>query len=353
MLPRFVPHLSAVQRTAHFHEGRLGMLRLDGNELAPNIGEEFFQKLLQRLSADQLSAYPELRQLYRRFAAATALPEECLLLTSGCEGAIRAVFESMLSAGDRVLSVVPTYGMYEVYTKIYGGVFSAVSMDARFCTPLDELLAAIDPRCKVIVIANPNGATGSILSPANLDRLYARAESVGALLLIDEAYIEFSGQKSMLAAAAERPNMVVARTFSKAYGLAGLRIGYLAAAPATREVLFRGKSLYELSSVSIAAAELALEWPELLQAHLAEISASKLAVAAAFERAGVPIFVGAANFVLARLEGRCAEFKQYCREAGVLVRDHEGASLLGPYVRVTAGRREAARRVCELIRTFF
>jgi histidinol-phosphate aminotransferase len=352
MKPRFRPHLRQIERTAHFHCGRLGLLRLDGNELAPNIGVEFTRSVLSKITPDHFSAYPELGGAYKKLAAWSGLPEECLLMTSGCEGALRTVFEALIEPGDGVVSVVPTYGMYEVYANIMGGEFHGVSLDSSFLCPLDELCDQINEQCKLVVIANPNGATGSLMTVGEIDRVLERVECVGAVLLLDEAYVEFSRQKSFLGRVQTTPNLVVARSFSKALGLAGLRAGYLAAAPEIRDLLFRTKSLYEFSSVTAVAVETLLQEPHWLASALEEIRASKERLVGCLEALKLTFIAGEANFVLLKLGSRCREFKSFCRERGILVREHEAGSLLGDYVRITLCRSPAIELVTAVLGDF-
>ena len=353
MKPKPLKYRTTLERTNHFHDGRLALLRLDGNELSPHIGEDFLIELKRRLTADHLSAYPELRPIYKSLSAHVGLPEEHVLVTSGCEGALRSVFDCFVTTGSTVVSVTPTYGMYEVYAHLYGARFISVEMNESFEVSVEDLIAAIGDESSLVIIANPNGATGSYLTIEQIQRIYSRVEEVGALLVIDEAYIEFAGQPSFAPLVANLDNLVVTRSCSKGMGLAGMRAGYLLASLPVRDVLMRSKSLYELSSVAILAVQIILDSPEIMKRNVSEVAKGKLVLAQAFEQRGISCVVGSANFILVKLGQLSGSFKMFCKDRRILIRDHPPNSLLSDYVRISVGQMAAVEAVCKIIDEYF
>src|SRR5262249_19494453 len=146
------------------------------------------------------------------------------LLTNGADEAIHLLCETYLDPGDEALIVVPTYSMYQIYAKASGATVIEVALESDFRLSISNVLSQISDRTRLIAIANPNNPTGTVVAEADLVLIARSAPS--AAVLIDEAYFEFYGQ-SMLDLIGVNPNIFVARTFSKAYGMAGLRIGVL------------------------------------------------------------------------------------------------------------------------------
>ena len=199
-------------------------LRLDFNEntlaCSPRVRE-----VLGRISAGALTRYPEREPVEALVAAHLGVGAAQLALTNGVDEAIHVLFETFLEAGDELLLPVPTYTMYEVYASATDARAVSVQAADDLQFPFERLLAAITPRTKIIAIANPNSPSGSVATRAQLLDIARRAPH--AVLLVDEAYFHFHGE-TVIDLVGTVPNLVVARTFSKAYGLAGLRLGLLA-----------------------------------------------------------------------------------------------------------------------------
>src|SRR5271163_1718720 len=217
---------AAVQRMQAYHPplGNRQGLRLDFNENTVACSPRVLETL-GKIAAADLAKYPERAQVEAKVAANLGLAAEQVLLTNGVDEAIHVLCQTYLDAGDEILLPVPTYSMYEVYASATEArvVTVQAAEDLRF--PFDRIMNAITPRTKLIGIANPNSPTGSIVTR---DRIVKIVESAPhAAVLVDEAYFHFYGQ-TVADLIGHYPNLLLARTFSKAYGLAGLRLGVLA-----------------------------------------------------------------------------------------------------------------------------
>jgi histidinol-phosphate aminotransferase len=199
-------------------------LRLDFNEntlaCSPKVRE-----VLDRISRSELTRYPEREPVEAIVAAHLGLAAAQVALTNGVDEAIHVLFETFLEAGDELLLPVPTYTMYEVYASGTDAGVVAVQAADDLQFPFERLLAAIAPRTKIIAIANPNSPSGSVAARSQIEETARRAPQ--AVVLVDEAYFHFHGE-TVIDLIGGVPNLIVARTFSKAYGLAGLRLGLLA-----------------------------------------------------------------------------------------------------------------------------
>ena len=170
------------------------------------------------------------------------------MLTNGVDEAIHVLFETFLDAGDELLLPVPTYTMYEVYASATDARAVPVQASEDLQFPFDRLMNAITPRTKIIAIANPNSPSGSIATRAQIIELAQRAPQ--AVVLVDEAYFHFHGE-TVMDLIGTLPNVIIARTFSKAYGLAGLRLGVLAGPVELMRWIRRVLSPYSVNSLAL------------------------------------------------------------------------------------------------------
>jgi histidinol-phosphate aminotransferase len=207
--------------------------------------------------------------------------------------------------------------------------------------PFERLLAAITPHTKIIALANPNSPSGSVATRAQLLELACRAPH--AVLLVDEAYFHFYGE-TVIDMVGVVPNLIVARTFSKAYGLAGLRIGLLAGPVELVRWIKRVLSPYSVNSLALACLLPALEDTVYLDWYVAEVLAARAEFEAALDAAGVRRWPSRANFILIEIGALHKEFARLMSAAGVLVRDRSSDPGCDGRVRITIGTREQMRQ---------
>ena len=308
-------------------------LRLDFNEntlaCSPRVRE-----VLGAISAGSLTRYPERAPVEAKVAAYLNLQPEQVALTNGVDEAIHVLFETFLDSGDELLLPVPTYTMYEVYASATDAQVIAVEADDDLSFPFDRLMAAISRRTKVIAIANPNSPSGTATTRELLTAIALRAPQ--AIVLVDEAYYHFHGE-SVIDLVGVIPNLIVARTFSKAYGLAGLRIGLLAAPAELMKWMRRVLSPYSVNSVALACLPAALEDESYLRWYVGDVLAARAEFEAALDALNVRRWPSHANFVLVDIGSQHGEFVRLMRNAGVLVRDRSNDPGCDGRVRITIG----------------
>ncbi len=332
----------AVRTLPSYHPplaGRDG-LRLDFNENTVGCSPRVLERLRQ-LDAEQLSRYPEREPVEALVAELLGVAAPQLLLTNGVDEAIHLLCETYLEPGDEALIVLPTYSMYRIYMMAAGARLVSVPAWEDFQFPTDDLCNRIRPRTRLIAIANPNNPTGTVAAAADLLRIARSAPE--AALLVDEAYFEFYGQ-SMLAARNEIPNLFVARTFSKAYGLAGLRLGALIGDADQIRAVRRVSSPYNVNAVALACLPEALGDQTYIQQYVSEVRESRGRLERALEAFGIQFWPSQANFVLARV-GLAASFVEQMRRRSILVRDRSADHGCEGCVRITLGPREHADRL--------
>jgi len=331
-----------VQAMLEYHPplGCRDTLRLDFNEntvaCSPRVRE-----VLGRISAGSLTRYPERGPVEAIVATYLGLQPTQVVLTNGVDEAIHVLFEAFLEEGDELLLPVPTYTMYGIYASATDARAVAVQAADDLKFPFERLLAAITPRTKIIAIANPNSPSGSAATRAQLLEIAARAPQ--AVLLVDEAYFHFHGE-TVIDLIGKIPNLMLARTFSKAYGLAGLRLGLLAGPLELMRWVRRVLSPYSVNSLALACLPPALEDAAYLDWYVGEVLAARTEFEAALDAAGVRRWPSRANFVLVEIGAQHKEFTRLMSAAGVLVRDRSSDPGCDGRVRITVGTRDQMRQ---------
>jgi histidinol-phosphate aminotransferase len=331
-----------VQAMKEYHPplGSRDALRLDFNEntLACSLK---VREVLASIPAGLLTRYPEREPVEALVAADLGVAAEQLALTNGVDEAIHVLFETFLEVDDELLLPVPTYTMYEVYASATDARVVAIQAADDLQFPFERLLAAITPRTKIIAIANPNSPSGTVATRAQLLEIASRAPH--SVLLVDEAYYHFYGETVMDLVGAV-PNLIVARTFSKAYGLAGLRLGLLAGPVELMRWARRVLSPYSVNSLALACLPPALADAAYLDWYVAEVLAARTEFEAALDAVGVRRWPTRANFILVEIGAQHAEFVRLMKDAGVLVRDRSSDPGCDGRVRITIGTRDQMKQ---------
>jgi histidinol-phosphate aminotransferase len=331
----------AVQRMHAYHPplaGRQG-LRLDFNENTVACSPRVLEAL-GRIVATDLAKYPERAQVEAKVAQHLGLEAEQVLLTNGVDEAIHVLCQTYLDRGHEFLFPVPTYSMYEIYGSSTDARVRTVQSGEDFAFPLEPLLASITQETRLIAIASPNSPTGAVASREQILEVVHHAPH--AVVLVDEAYYHFCGE-TVIDLVGEVPNLVVARTFSKAYGLAGLRLGMLAAPVSAQQWLRTVISPYSVNSLALACLPAALDDEQYLQWYVEEVKTARAEMVESLRGMGVPQWPTQANFVLVKIGSLHKEFVQAMQRRGVLTRDRSKDPGCNGCVRVTVGTREQMR----------
>ena len=301
---------------------------------------------------------PQPAELRQRLAELYGVGEDQLLVTRGSDEGIDLLLRVFCRAGqDRILETIPCFGMYRVAAGIQGAGVVQVERDPQTLEVRgDALLEAIESTqdLKLIFLTSPSNPTGDTVDEELLTRVLAATEN-RALVIMDEAYIEFCAAPSAATRLARHPHLVVLRTLSKAWGAAGLRCGAVLADPAVIDLLGRVMAPYPLTAPAIAAA-LAVTGPEAREAQATLLlSLAREKGRLVRELTGRPwvrdLWPGEANFVLIRVDDGPA-LVQHCADHGVRVRDFHGQPLLDNCVRLTVGSADDMHALRAALDTF-
>ena len=324
-------------------------LRLDFNENTAGCSPRVLERLRQ-LDADTLARYPERESGEKVVAAHLGVATEELLLTNGTDEAIHLICETYLEPGDEALIVVPTFAMYEIYAAATGAnvISTAAAADSQF--PTKRVLADISKRTRFIAVANPNNPSGAFAELRDL--MWVAEAAPDAALLVDEAYFEFCGE-TMARKWRELPNLFASRTFSKAYGMAGLRIGVLMGHKDQMQMLRRASSPYNLNSVALACLPDALADRKYVRDYVGQALDGRRELETELSAWGIRYWPSRANFVLMHLGDKCKSFISQMRERGILVRDRSGDYGCQDCVRITVGIHDHNERLLTSLREVF
>ena len=338
---------SAVLRLAPYdapEEGRAGKLRLDFNENTVGCCPAVL-RALSRMTGQEMGIYPEYQATTKRLARFFKVRPEELHLTNGIDDALHLITDTFIDAGDPVLVAEPTFYVYRFFAELAGAEVQAVRFDEEMHFPVEAAVQVLKQRGKrcprVLFLANPNNPTGTLAGLQDLGRILRAARRT--VVLVDEAYFDFSGL-TVLPWIRRYPNLLVARTFSKAAGLAGLRLGCLFGSPKLLEPMRRACTPYPVNSAALVAAEAAIGDSRSLRLYAQEVLRSRAMLEKGLVRLGARIYPSSANFVLADFGPEAHRLVRALERRGILVRERRDFPRAG-FVRISAGTRANTRKL--------
>ena len=334
---------NAVLAMPEYHPPLAGRnaLRLDFNEntFAPS------PRVIERvhaMTAEGLTKYPEREPVERVVAAKYGLESNQVILTNGVDEAIHLICVAFLDAGDEAVICTPSFFMYDVSIEMMApGGLRKVQADETLAFPFERMLAAITPKTRLIIVASPNNPTGAVVSREHLLALAAAAPD--AVMFVDEAYFHFFGE-TVFEDVGEVPNLLVARTFSKAYGLANLRVGMVVGDARLIGYLKKVSSPYNVNGVALDVLPAALADDAYVAWYVEEVRAGRERMMAGLDALGVPYFPSEANFVLMRIGPLHKKLVTAMRGHGVLLRDRSTDPGCAGFVRITIGVHDHVER---------
>lgn len=328
------------------------LLWLDKNENLDPLLMQVSREVLMEVPPEALATYPEAGAVYRGLAEWIGVTPDSLMLTPGSDGAIRLTFEAFVEHGDPVLHTSPTFAMYPVYSQMFGASVRTVDYrpsDAGPWLDVAEFLAAIrEHRPKLVCLPNPDSPTGSTVAPGKLREILTACEEAGSLFLIDEAYHPFYAWSAAAWTASSR-NLIVARTFAKAWGAAGLRIGYAIAHPETIALLHKMRPMYEVSTIAVEFIQRLLKHRADMEAAVVRTLDGKAKFIDAMRALGFRVLPTSGNFVHVAFGDR-ATAVHAALAPRVLYRANFDQPSLAGFSRFSAAPDEIMSQVTHLIR---
>jgi len=302
---------------------------------------------LRALGRQDAGFYPDYGLARAAVARCFGVPDDHVLLTNGLDegilAAVAAAFRERTAETPETVGVAPAFDMYEVCTTALGGRMVTVALDGQYNLDSDAVRAAVTRATRIVFLTNPHNPSG-VRWP--LDDLRQLARDIAPVpLFLDEAYADFSGDTLIDAGTfADLPNLVIGRTFSKAYGIAGLRAGAVIGAPDSLAPLARVVPPYSLNAWATAALPVAIADRGYRAWYLDQAALSRRLLGEACERLGLQTWPSAANFILVRVGDRASDIVAALAARGVVVRDRSKEIGCEQCIRITAGIVDDTRR---------
>jgi histidinol-phosphate aminotransferase len=313
-------------------EGRRGKVRLDFNENTTGCSRAALQAL-RRLGGKELAMYPEYEQPTRELARYFGVKPAELLLTNGGDDALRVFFDTFVEARTHILICEPTFPMYRYYAEIAGARIEVLRYSQHMEFPLHAVLRSLRKRPRVFFLANPNNPTGTLVGKPAIEQILKAASHTAVVL--DEAYADFSGLTGV-PWIRRYPNLFIAKTFSKAAGLAGLRLGAVIAQSESLGLLRRAMPPFPVNAAALAAGVAAVKERRTIERYIRETKRLRGWFAAELEKRKVRVFPSACNFVLADFGASGPALFRRLTKNGILVRERS-KDLGEGFARITIG----------------
>ena len=300
-----------------------------------------------------LNRYPDPQQtlLKRRIADLKGLSMENIFLGNGSDEGIDLLFRVLCEPGrDHVITVDPSYGMYAVCAEINGVERRSVLLKSDFSLDPDAVLAAVDEHTRLIFLCSPNNPTSNSLEREAVLKII---DGVNCMVVVDEAYIDFSQGPGLLSLLKEKPNLVLLQTLSKAWGLAGIRLGMLFAHPELVGYISRVKYPYNVNQLTIDAALKGLADSDHRSLWIEEILEERSRLATRLKSLAFvkEVYPSDANFLLIKVEDPAAVY-QYLMNKGIIVRDRSSVPLCEGCLRITIGSKEENQALINALKIF-
>ena len=256
MLNKFLKfkNINTVKRNRGIFPTRVKKLRLDANERISKFENNFINNIKKKISSFHFTAYPETEKIYDLLSKKYNLLRSNFLITSGSDIGIRHCFELFTQKNSSVITLNPTFGMVDVYCKIYETKQIKVGYDKNLILDYKRIYNSINKKVSMIMIANPNSPTGTVIESKKLLDIIKKANKNSCYVVIDEAYFGFY-KISLLPLIKKFKNLIILRTFSKAFGLAGIRAGFIASNKSLIKKLYAFRPMYEISSITCLTIE--------------------------------------------------------------------------------------------------
>ena len=321
-------------------DNRSGFMRLDLNENPGGLPEEFVRRVLASVKPDFIAQYPETLEFKRVLAKFLGCSTENLCLVNGSSEGIRHIIETFTSPDGKILGVVPTFAMFNVFAKMYGRKFVSVDYEPDLTLDTEKFLNAMTPDIQLAVVLNPNNPVGNVFSENDMQRILTKAAENEITLLIDEAYIYFY-ENEFKKYALENEHVFVTRTFSKLFSMAGCRFGYVLGQPDGIAVLQKMCTPHNVNAFAMKLAREVIETEGMIDKLISQFRAGKEFLLDSLKKNGYEFHAGEGNFIFIKPFTDAEILMNRLRnERNILVKTYDVSGKFGKCLRVTTGGRE-------------
>tara|TARA_Y100000590_G_scaffold464953_1_gene635775 strand:- start:669 stop:1751 length:1083 start_codon:yes stop_codon:yes gene_type:complete len=332
---------------------RSNFFRFDRNERTTLFSEKEFKKMLSTLNSYDFVAYGELEPFYDKICKWLNINRRNVLLTSGSDNAIKSVYETFINKKDEVLISLPNYAMYSVYCKMFGGNEVQHFYEEDLTLNTDKFKEKINQKTKLVILSNP-AHTGTVIPQKKIFEIIDYASSNNSLVIVDEAYHHFS-KETMIDHVDNFDNLIVTRTFSKAFGLASLRIGLLISNNKMIDELYKVKLVHEITGVAAKIGIYLLDNMEIVNNYVMDVNRGKKIIYKRLEEIGFTFFRSEANFVFFKSIKKIntSDLIFFLKQKNIFIKGPFCKHPFDDHLRITIGDAKQMNIFCDAIIEFF
>lgn len=338
------PYLAKIYRIKD-HEDRTGYIRLDMNENPVGLPEEFVAEVLQKVTAETIASYPGKDGLLELIAERENVGVENITLTNGSDEGIKLVYETFSHQGANVVMVSPTFEMYRIYAEMFGINVKAIPYGSDFVITARQIMDEIDEDTDIVVLLNPNSPVGGVYTDEEYDQIIEKAAQCNALVCIDEAYYPFR-VTTKVSLTKKYDNVIVLRTFSKLYSMAGLRVGYVIGSKDLVQYMDNAEGSCNVNTIGILFAEEILKQPQIMHELLEVEERGRQYLVALLEENQYDYYGQFGNYIMIKTKKEAKETAEELRKDKILIKTY-GNPLLKDWIRVTTAGQETMEKFWE------
>ena len=343
------PWLKKVTRLEPALIDRSKYLRLDKNERVINFEKKFLNFLKKKLNSYFISAYPETTKIKRLISKKIGVNHKNIFISAGSDMSLKTCFELYTKNYDRVIVLDPTFGMVNVYCGIYNLRQIKINYDKNLMLNYKKLFKNISKKVSLIILANPNSPTGTIIDRTIMLEILKRTKKLKIPIVIDEAYAGFY-KASYIKYINKFKNLIIIRTFSKSFGLAGLRAGYAVGSAQNIKLMNKFRPMYEINSISCLAIEFLLNNISLVKKNIEQVEKSKKFLIKELTKLNINFINTNANFFHIELGKNVKKFEKIFIKSGILFRKGPGVKGFEKYSRFGLGSVKQMKKVLKLVK---
>ena len=336
MLKRIVKPKATLQgsiKKLHLNFDRKDKIKLDLNENLMGCSLKVIEAL-KKVTYDEISMYPEYDTFMNKLASYLNLEINNLMITNGADDALRVIMDTYLDKRDEIIIPIPTFYIFESYSEIIGAKKKFVYYNNDLSFPVENILEKINDNTKMIAIVNPNNPTGTLVERQDIIRILEKAKN--SIVLIDEAYFQFSN-KSCRDLINSYNNLIIVQTFSKGFGLAGVRLGYIISNEDVIQNLKKIVLPFEVNVLSIIAGSAALDDLDFVDHYVSLVRDNRSYLLSELNKIGVKTYPSDANFIVANFGEKLDVVFKELNGKNILVNNVSSLPLLEGCLRIAVG----------------
>nr|WP_296835414.1 histidinol-phosphate transaminase [uncultured Marvinbryantia sp.] len=326
-------------------QGRAGYLRLDMNENPEGLPQEIVDQIKDEITPEFLATYPEPGVFMKKYANFIGVKEDNLCTTNGSDSAIRSVMQTFVGKGKEVVTVAPSFEMYMVNCWLLGLVHKPVPYEDDLTMDVNHIMEAIGEDTDMVVLLNPNNPLGNVYTEEEVRKVIEKARENEAVVVIDEAYHYFC-ESTFLDLINEYDNLLILRTFSKCFSLAGVRLGVIIGDSTIIKYVTNLRLSFEVNTVALKCAEIVLDTPGLIDRLKQTEREGRNYVLCALKENGYECFYGEGNFVFFKPKTGVETLKQRLFENKILVKTYSN-KMLSDWIRINTGSKKVMEQFME------